>query len=256
MNTLSGVFVGLVLSATVTHVGAQAAPTAVVPFQLGESLVYDVRFGAIKVGTGRMGVLAQEAIRGRPAWHVRFSVSGGTFFYKVNDVYESWMDMVTLNSLRYSQDLHQGSRDRARRFDIYPDRAVFVETTRNNEEKTSVNNPLDDGSFLFFIRTVPLEVGQSYTFNRYFRPDRNPVIIRVLRRERIRVPAGTFDAIVLQPIIKTSGIFSEGGQAEIWLSDDNRRMMLQMRSRLSFGSLNLYLRNYRASEGAEVVGER
>jgi len=79
---------------------------------------------------------------------------------------------------------------------------------------------------------------------------------RVLRRERIRVPAGTFDAIVLQPIIKTSGIFSEGGQAEIWLSDDNRRMMLQMRSRLSFGSLNLYLRNYRASEGAEVVGER
>ena len=50
---------------------------------------------------------------------------------------------------------------------------------------------------------------------------------------------------MLQPIIKTSGIFSEGGQAEIWLSDDDKRMMLQMKSRLSFGSLNLYLRSYR-----------
>jgi hypothetical protein len=61
----------------------------------------------------------------------------------------------------------------------------------------------------------------------------------------VKVPAGTFDAIVLQPIIKTSGIFSEGGQAEIWLTDDDKKMMLQMKSRLSFGSLNLYLRSYR-----------
>lgn len=245
----------MVLSTAAFEIGAQVRP-AEVPFQLGESLTYDVRFGAVKVGTGRMRVLAQDDVRGRSAWHVRFSVSGGTFFYKVNDVYESWMDVMTLNSLRFHQDLNQGSRDRERRFEIYPDRSVFVETTKNAEERPSVENPLDDGSFLFFIRTVPLEVGQSYTFNRYFRPDRNPVIIRVLRRERIRVPAGTFDAIVLQPIIKTTGIFSEGGQAEIWLSDDNRRMMLQMRSRLSFGSLNLYLRNYRSAEGAAVIGDQ
>lgn len=245
----------MALSIVAPDLGAQARPAAV-PFQLGESLVYDVRFGAVKVGTGRMRVLAQEEVRGRAAWHVRFSVSGGTFFYKVNDVYESWMDITTLNSLRYHQDLNQGSRDRERRFEIYPDRAVYLETTRDSEERPSVEDPLDDGSFLFFIRTVPLEVGQSYTFNRYFRPDRNPVVIRVLRRERIRVPAGTFDAIVLQPIIKTSGIFSEGGQAEIWLSDDSRRMMLQMRSRLSFGSLNLYLRNFRSAEGGAVIGDR
>ncbi len=253
--TLRGALATLILSAATSGLGAQGSP-AVVPFQLGESLTYDVRFGAIKVGTGRMRVIAQEDVRGRAAWHVRFSVSGGTVFYRVNDVYESWMDVLTLNSLRYHQDLNQGSRDRERRFEIYPDRSVYRETTRGTEERPSVDDPLDDGSFLFFIRTVPLEVGQSYTFNRYFRPDRNPVVIRVLRRERIRVPAGTFDAIVLQPIIKTSGIFSEGGQAEIWLSDDNRRMMLQMRSRLSFGSLNLYLRNYRSAEGAAVIGDQ
>lgn len=227
---------------------------APVPFEEGESLTYDVRFGVIKVGTGRMNVLGRDLVRGREAWHVRFSVNGGTFFYKVNDVYESWMDVVTLNSLRYQQDLNQGSRDRERVFEIYPDRAVYRETTRDNEEKESVSQPLDDGSFFFYIRTVPLVVGETYQFNRYFIPDRNPVTIRVLRKERIRVPAGEFDAIVIQPIIKTRGIFSEGGQAEIWLSDDDRRMMLQMRSRLSFGSLNLYLRSYRLSKEAAPEG--
>jgi hypothetical protein len=231
------------------------AVRAAVPFLEGESLVYDLKFGALRIGTGRMRVLGVDTIRSREAWHVRFTVSGGTFFYKVNDVYESWMDVMTLNSLRYHQDTDQGGRERLRSFDIFPERAVFAETYGREREFPSVSEPLDDGSFLFFVRTVPLEVGQVYQFNRYFRPDRNPVTIRVLRREKVRVPAGTFDAIVIQPIIKTTGIFSEGGQAEIWLSDDDKRMMLQMKSRLSFGTLNLFLRSYRFSADSAAVGD-
>ena len=228
--------------------------SAPVPFLVGENLTYDVRFGAIRVGTARMRVIGIEPIRDRPAWHVLFTLSGGTFFYKVDDVYESWMDVTTLNSLRYVQNLNQGSRERLRQYEIFPERAVFQEVFKKNRELPSVADPLDDGSFLFFIRTVPLEVGQTYQFNRYFKPDRNPVTIRVLRRERVRVPAGAFNAIVIQPIIKTSGIFSEGGAAEIWLSDDDKRMMLQMKSRLSFGSLNLYLRSYRWSADSTPPG--
>ena len=68
--------------------------------------------------------------------------------------------------------------------------------------------------------------------------------IRVLRKEKVKVPAGTFDAIVIQPVIKTKGIFSENGHAEIWLSDDDRHIMLQLKSKLKFGSLNLYLKSY------------
>lgn len=236
--------------------GASSGRTpAPVPFEAGENLTYDVRFGSLRVGTGRMRVVGIENIRDRPAWHVLFTLSGGTFFYQVDDVYESWMDVLTLNSLRYVQNQDQGSRERKRTFEIFPERAVYNEVFKKNREMPSVANPLDDGSFLFYIRTVPLEVGKTYEFNRYFKPDRNPVVIRVLRKERVRVPAGTFDAIVLQPIIKTSGIFSEGGQAEIWLTDDDKRMMVQMRSRLSFGSLNLYLKSYRWSSDSTPTGE-
>jgi hypothetical protein len=222
-----------------------------VPFGPGERMEYDVRFGALRVGNAHMEVVGLENLRGRPAWHTAFWVQGGNFLYRVNDVYESWLDAETLSSLRFVQLLEEGGKDTERRFDIYPDRAVFVQTSKKppTEEK-SVGQPLDDGSFLYFIRTIPLVVGQTYDFDRYFRPDRNPVRIRVLRKERINVPAGTFDAIVLQPVIKTKGIFSENGHAEIWLSDDDRHIMLQLKSRLSFGSLNLYLKSYFPSPSA------
>jgi hypothetical protein len=226
-------------------VAASAGKRASVPFGAGERLQYDVRFGSIRVGNANMEVVGLDNVRGRPAWHTAFWVRGGNFLYRVNDVYESWIDAGSLSSLRFVQELEEGGKETVRRFEIYPERAVFVQTSKQPaKEEKSVSQPLDDGSFLYFIRTIPLEVGQTYDFHRYFRPDRNPVRIRVLRKERVRVPAGTFNAIVIQPVIKTKGIFSENGHAEIWLSDDDRRIMLQLKSKLSFGSLNLYLKSY------------
>jgi hypothetical protein len=214
-----------------------------VPYDVGEHLEYDVRFGSLRVGSGTMQVAGLAEVRGRETWHTVFTVKGGTFFYRVNDRYESWIDTRTGNSLRFKQDQHEGNRDVERNFEIHPDRAMFSENEQ--PEEPSVNNPLDDGSFLYFLRTIPLTVGETYTFDRYFRPDRNPVTIRVLRRERIRVPAGEYNAVVVQPVIKTKGIFSENGHAEVWLSDDDDHIMLQMKSGLKFGSLNLYLKSHR-----------
>ena len=246
----------LVSLAAVTRVSAQSVPPTLVsslgdptqprmtvPFDKGEKLTFDVRFGGIKVGTGRMEVMGTTDIRGREAWHTRFTVKGGIPLYKVNDRMESWIDTRTFESLRFVQDLEEGRRDKERLYEIYPERGTYSEKGEV-EHAPSVEDPLDDAAFLYFVRTIPLEVGKTYTFNRYFRPDRNPVQIRVLRRERVKVPAGTYETIVIQPVIKSKGIFSEKGHAEMWLTDDSRRLLVQMKTDLSIGSLNLYLRGY------------
>jgi hypothetical protein len=93
------------------------------------------------------------------------------------------------------------------------------------------------------VRTLSLDLGQSYEFNRYFKPDRNPVKLAVERKERIKVPAGEFNAIVVRPAIKTKGIFSENSNAEIWFSDDSLKLMLRMKSGLPFGTLQLELKD-------------
>lgn len=233
---------GVALAATVAPMAGQpgsAATAAPVPFTVGEKLDYDVKFGSLKVGSGRMEVKELTDVRGRSAWHTVFSIKGGIPLYRVNDLYESWFDVATFNSLRYHQDVDEGSYERKRRFEIFPERGMFREGDK--DEEPTVANPLDDGSFLYFVRTLSLDVGKTYEFPRYFKAQGNPVRIRVLRRETITVPAGTFKTVVLQPTFQTKGIFSQNGKAEVWISDDDRRLMVQMKSKLSFGSLNLYL---------------
>ena len=224
---------------------ARPEPLAIripVPFGVGERAEYSVKYGPFSVGSGTMEVAPMDTVRGVETWHTVFRIKGGVPGFRVNDLMESWMDVRTLASLRHRQELSEGSRERMRTFEIYPD-SVFVE--EGKEPAPTVTLPLDDGSFMYFVRTIPLEVGQEYTFDRYFRPDRNPVRIQVLRRERVKVPAGEFDAVVVRPIIKARGIFSENGRAEVWLTDDERRLMVQMKSHLKFGSLSLYLKTYR-----------
>ena len=230
-------------AATAAAVFPDMQPRMAVPFDQGEKLTFDVRFGGIKVGTGRMEVVGTTDVRGREAWHTRFTVKGGIPLYKVNDRLESWIDTRTFESLRFVQDLEEGRRDRERFYEIFPERSTYSEKGEV-EHAPSVDDPLDDAAFMYFVRTIPLEVGKTYAFNRYFRPDRNPVQIRVLRKEKVKVPAGTYETIVIQPVIKSKGIFSEKGHAEMWLTDDSRRLLVQMKTDLSIGSLNLYLRGY------------
>ena len=224
-----------------------------VPFAIGESLSYSVKFGFARIGSASMFVKGAAQVRGVDVIQTQFRITGGTFFFKINDLMQSWIEPRSFASLRFWQDISEGDYTAHRRYEFFPDRSTYQQDDR--AEQPSVPAPLDDGSFLYFIRTQPLEVGREYTYDRSFDPESNPVRIRVVRRERVRVPAGEFNAIVLQPMIRTSGIFSEGGRAEIWLTDDDRRMMLQMKSKLSFGSLNLYLLRYRLADGGTWMGE-
>ncbi len=214
---------------------------ASVPFMVGERLEYDVRFGSLRVGSGSMEVQPLTELRGYPVWHTVFRIEGGIPLYRVNDTYESWFDVTSLNSLRYHQFVHEGGYKRTRKYEIFPERGMMREG--DGPEEPTVANPLDEGSFLYFVRTLPLEVGRTYEFSRYFKAQGNPVKIRVLRKDTVSVPAGTFGTVVIQPTFQTKGIFSQNGKAEVWITDDDRRLMVQMKSKLSFGSLNLYLRS-------------
>lgn len=240
---LAGLAVATVAAVSSTRGARRAAPTAPaesfrVPFHVGERLDYQAKVNFLNAGSASMEVRDIETVRGRTTYHTVFDVRGGLLFYHVNDHYESWFDTTTLVSLHHTQSVDQNGKRVDRTYDFYPERKVYV---RDGQENPSVADPLDEGSFIYFMRSIPLEVGKTYEFNRYYHPDRNPVIIKVERREHIKVPAGEFDAIVVRPIIKSRGLFSEGGEAEVWFADDSSRAVLRLRSKLTFGTLTLEL---------------
>jgi len=223
----------------------RVAVPAATPFGPGERMNYQVKLGMASVGNGHMEVHGIESIRGSRAYHVSMGIRGGIrFVARVDNLFESWMDVETLASHRFIQDQDELRTQRHRQFDFYHAARRFVRADGEESGDMITDRPLDDISFVYYARTLPLVVGETYTLNHYFRPDRNPVILRVLRKDRIQVPAGTFNTIVVQPIIKTRGLFSEGGEAEIHFSDDNRRLMVYMHSRVPGMNLSLHLRDF------------
>jgi hypothetical protein len=225
-------------SAAVPRIERDSFPHKV-PFRVGEKMTYQAKLNFVNAGSASMSVEGVEDIRGHPTYHTVFDVRGKVLFFHVNDHYESWFDTTTLVSLHHTKHQDETKYQADFTYDFYPDKKTYV---RNGVEFPSVAEPLDEGSFIYFMRSIPLEVGKTYQFNRYYHPDRNPVIVRVDRKEHIKVPAGEFDAIVVKPTIQSKGLFSEDGNAEVWFSDDSTRTLLRLKSKLPFGTLYLELK--------------
>ena len=214
------------------------------PFPVGERMRYQAKFGLFNVGQATMEVAGIDTLRGVEAVRFRFHIVGGALWYHLDQLMESWVGRADFHSLRFRQDTEERGKQRLREYEIFPDSGFFREVGRDTTFAT-IPDPLDDASFLFWIRTVPLEVGKRYEYHRYFRPDRNPVIIEVLGRERVSVAGQRWQAIVVRPIIpKGRGIFAEKADARMWLSDDDRRIMLALVSTFSFGTVTLKLKEY------------
>ncbi len=218
-------------------------PRAVaVPFPIGERLVYGARYGPFSVGTATMQVAGIDTIRGVEAVHFVFLIDGGALWYHIHQNLESWVGRHDFHSRRFLNQTEEKGKTWERKFEIYPDSGFYREAGRDTTAAT-VPDPLDDAAFLYWIRTVPLEVGKRYEYRRYFRPERNPVIVEVLKRERVGVAGKKWDAIVVRPRIPNGGgIFAEKADARMWLSDDSLRIMLALQSKFSFGQVTLKLK--------------
>lgn len=225
----------------VVQTSAASVNVATVPFAVGEELTYKATFGGIPAGKARMRVDGIELVRGRPAYHVVFSVDGGIPLFRVHDRYESWIDVETLASLRHKQVISEGRYKRTTNYEIYPENGQYQK--QGDSLCASVSNPLDDGSFIYAVRTAGIQVGETRRDDRYFRPDKNPVVLTGVRQDTITVGAGTFATTVVRPTIRTSGIFSENGQAHVWFTDDVNRYPVQVKAKFARFSLTLSLQS-------------
>jgi hypothetical protein len=224
-----------------------AAPSiASVPFGPGEKATYRVTYGVLgTVGRGTVEVAGIDTVRGHPTYHLVFKLKGGIPLAKVDDTQESWLDVHGLFSHRFKQDIDEVNYERLRTLDFFPEEKVWRWLERERSGPLATDEPLDDVSFMYFARTLPLEIGKTYMLDRYYKDEGNPVTVKVLRRQTIKVPAGTFQTLVLKPIIRTKGLFAEGGEAELYFSDDERRMLVLMTTKVAkIGTLKLHLESY------------
>lgn len=218
---------------------------AAVPFGPGEYLEYKVKVGIFNAGQGSMSVLSVDTARGHRTYHAEMRIDGGLMGLRVRDSHQSWFDVRTLVSWRFIQDIDDPGYESFRHYEMFPERRTWER--QDNDESGPLGSPLplDDISFVYYVRTLPLEVGKTYTLDRYFKETGNPVVVEVLRKDRRETDAGTFNTIVVKPLIKTSGLFGQGGDAELHFTDDERKILVYMKSNIPKfpGSLTLHLRS-------------
>ena len=227
--------------------GPAAAPPAeaepAYPFAVGEKLIYSAKLGIVSLGEGAVEVARRDTVRGVEAFVFRFTLAGGVPFYSLDDTLESWTGVNDLLSRRFVQRQFEGGKTRFRHYEIFPDSGVYHEFKTRKTGKSS-QYPIDDAAFLYFVRVSPLEVGKTYEFDRYFRQELNPVVLKVHKREEMELPDGTkIQCLVVQPIVGEKGsLFGRQSDTRVWLTDDERRIPVQIRIRFPFGTITMRLK--------------
>lgn len=221
------------------------------PYRVGEHLSYRTSVGFLgEVGEAWLDVAGMDTIRGTPVLELQFGLRASALFgaVKVDDLLRSWLDPEAMRALRFTKDQKEINYETHRVYDFFPEErrweVVRNDTIRDGGPLAS-DTPLDDISFLYFVRSLPLEPGHRYVLNDYFEEDGNPVVVEVLRRETVEVPAGQFQTVVVRPVIRTEGLFGQGGQAEMYFTDDALHLLVMMKARMPvLRTLELQLKSF------------
>ena len=253
---------------------AWAAPSAQVPdslpFAVGEELRFQLSVGKFgKVGRGTMTVEGPEQVRGQRTLLLRFAVRGRVGPVAVESTTESWVDPAHLASLRFSKHERQLFRSRRERVEIFPEdrrwssrgpgsdkaegRSPGASDADGDGGATLTDAPLDELSFIYFLRTLPLDADATYSVSRHFQAERNPVVVTVLRRERIATPAGDFATILVEMRVKDSRHYESEGVIRLNLSDDQWRIPVRIETSMPVVGKTVLLLSARRGAAGEVA---
>ena len=204
------------------------------PFKVGETLRYTASLGYFPIGEASLAVTGTARERGAETFVFAASGEGGPPGLGVSYQMTSWVGTEKFTSRRFYRRITQAGRTTDQRFIIIPDSGRVRQEGRPEVWGTTAE-PLDELAFLYFLRTVPLEVGRSYSWSRYFHTGYNPVRAQVIGRETLSLPnGGQVPCLVLR-------LTARNATSEVWLSEDARRLPVQLRGKLGFGEVTLRL---------------
>lgn len=213
-------------------------------FGVGEKLVFDIAYGPIVAGEAIMSIPDTVMYRGQACYRVLTTARSTKFvdtFFKVRDRVETLIDTEGIFPWRFEKRIREG-KYRSHRKEIYDQSSERVYYKKDTIDVA----PYIQGvlSSFYFVRTMDLEVGKHFDIDNFGDGKIYPLRILVHKKEKVRVPAGTFKCILVEPILKEEGIFKHEGRLRIWLTDDAYRMPVLMKSKALIGSIDVRLTRY------------
>lgn len=235
-----------------------------VPWTVGEKLVFEIGYGVVKAGEATMEVAGVDTLTlssgtvKKQAYHIVATAHSNAFvdaFYKVRDKNESWLDLEHWITHRFEQHNQEGKYI-LDQFVEYDWKNGWFKNTENVKgrapkyEEGPLKIPaVDTLSSLYLARAKTLTVGSEFTLDVHSGTNW-PLVVKVLRIERVKVPAGKFDCYVVEPFLRERGIFiQKGKKMQVWLTADERKIPVKMTAEVFIGNVSAELKEIHGVPG-------
>ena len=228
---IAGTWTLLGLGATASR-AQQVVPPAALPFQPGEALTYQVRVSRVgDVGTGRMWIEGPVTEGGTSVWRLRFEMEAGKGPIRASDRTTSWLDPLRFAIHRFEKsERHLLSRSEER---VTIDSLTKRWSDAGGRSGPLGNDaPLDELSFIYLLRTLPLDSGAVLRLDRHFDAARNPTIVRVVGRDTLTTPAGNFRTRIVEMEVRDPKRYRGTGTIRIHIDEGGCHMPVRIESRM------------------------
>jgi hypothetical protein len=221
-------------------------------FRVGEKLTFDVKLGFVVVGIASFHIPTIKRISGREAYHVNFVVNTVPSFdpiFKVRDRYETYIDVEGIFPWRFEQHIREGkfSRDFSAFFD---QRKGKVKTSEGEYDIPRYVH--DIVSAFYYARTLDysdLKKGDKIKLQNFYKNKVYDLDVVYHGKETVTVPAGKFDCIIVEPLVQEGGLFKHEGNIIIWLTDDELKIPVRVKTKVIVGYIDADLTAYEGLAG-------
>ncbi|WP_159799271.1 DUF3108 domain-containing protein [Flavobacterium sp. MK4S-17] len=223
-------------------------------FSTGEYFKFRIHYGIVNAGYATLEV--KDAVKnGKRVHHVvgkGYTTGMTKFFFKVEDLYESYFDKASVKPYQFVRKINEGGYTKNQEgFFNRSNNTVTVNDYKKNTKKTfTVPGDVQDiVSTFYYLRNHPkvdkLEVGESINVDMFFDDEVTKFKLKFIGRENLKTKFGTMRAMIFRPYVQAGRVFKEEESLTVWISDDENKIPLRIKASLAVGSLKADLDEYK-----------
>jgi hypothetical protein len=217
------------------------------PYKVGEYSAFDISFRGITVGSAEMKIERQIKVDGTSTFHIIGKGKTNSFFdffFKVRDVYETYLDTSKVVPVKFIRDIHEGGYEKKQLYYFkHSDKLVFWEDT--SAVISSVTQ--DMLSALFYARTFnkkSMMHNKSFFVPIFMDEDNYLLEILYLHNEKVKTNLGEVNCMVFKPKMQEGRVFQDGEKMKIWISDDTNHLLIKVETQIWAGTIRALMVKY------------
>ncbi len=215
-------------------------------FGSGEKLTFEVKALSMVGGYGTLEIGDPVIVHDRPCYPLSARATAAFPFsmvYQVHDVQISYFDTVDFLTWKFENDVLEG-KHKAQNLELYDQVKHKVVRSKVNEPPEEIDiAPFtqDIISCFYYFRLLPQEVGKNYSIPAQAAGYNYNLIVEVIKKERITIPSGTYDCLLVKPHVRYATVFRNTDDINIWLTDDQRHLPILVTSKIFIGNVEATL---------------